>query len=60
MTIMGWTIKGQPASTYKPRTTRRASGLSTIIERNLWKIVKNAIKTKKIKAKKRGRFIVYN
>ena len=57
---MGWTIKGQPAGTYKPRTTRRASGLTTIVERNLWKIVKNAIKTKKIKAKKRGRFIVYN
>jgi hypothetical protein len=57
---MGWTIKGQPAGKYKPKTTRRASGLTTIVERNLWKIVKNAIKTKKIKAKKRGRFIVYN
>lgn len=57
---MGWTIKGQPASTYKPKTTRRPSGLTTIVERNLWKIVKNAIKTKKLKAKKRGRFTVYN
>lgn len=57
---MGWTIKGQPASKYRPTSTRRPSGLTTIMERNLWKVVKNAIKAKKIKAKKKGRFTVYN
>ena len=57
---MGWTIKGQPASTYRPKLARKNSGLATIVERNLWKVVKNAIKAKTIKAKKRGRFTVYN
>jgi|MGYP003336800475 hypothetical protein len=57
---MGWTIKGQPAGQYQPKKTRRPSTLTTIVERNLWKIVKNAMKAKKLKAKKRGRFTVYN
>jgi hypothetical protein len=57
---MGWTIKGQPASTYRPKLSRKPSSLKTIVERNLWKIVKNAMKAKKLKAKKKGRFTVYN
>lgn len=58
---MGWTIKGQKPGTYRrPKNAGRNTKLETIIERNLWKIVRNAIKSKKIKATRRGRFLVYN
>lgn len=57
---MSWTIKGQKPGTYRrPKTAGRNAKLPTIIERNLWKIIRNAIKTKKIFAKRRGRFLVY-
>ena len=44
----------------RPKNAGRNTKLETIIERNLWKIVRNAIKSKKIKAARRGRFLVYN
>lgn len=57
---MSWTIKGQRPGTYRrPKTAGRNAKLPTIIERNLWKIIRNAIKTKKIFAKRRGRFLVH-
>jgi hypothetical protein len=62
--MTGWKVKGQNAYKYRPSTTRRVSGLSPVQERNLWKIVKQAIKNKKLKATpkgavRRGRFVVY-
>jgi hypothetical protein len=61
--MAGWTIKGQPAYKYRSSTTRRPSGLSPIQERNLWKIVRQAIRLGKLKTApkgsvRRGRFVV--
>jgi hypothetical protein len=63
--MAGYTVKGQPAYKYRPSTTRRASKLSPIQERNLWKIVRRAIRLGKLKAApkgsvRRGRFVVRN
>lgn len=58
---MAWTIKGQRPGTYRrPKTAGRNTKLQTIIERNMWKIIRNAIKTKKLFAKRRGRFLTHN
>ena len=62
--MAGWKVKGQNAHKYRPSASRRVSGLSPIQERNLWKIVKQAIKMKTLKATpkgavRRGRFVVY-
>jgi hypothetical protein len=56
---MGWTIKGQKPGTYRrPKTAGRNAKLTTIVERNLWKIVRNSMKSKMLFAKRRGRFLI--
>lgn len=57
---MPWkTRNGQSTRTYRPSTTRRTSKLSPIPERDLWRIIRNAVKTKRLFAKRHGRFVVY-
>lgn len=53
------TRNGQPMRSYRPSATRRKSKLSPITERDMWKIIRNAIKSKRLFAKRKGRFTVY-
>ena len=58
---MGWTLKGQKPGTYRPSATPKTKRrLSPVVERNLWKIIRNAMKSKALYAKRKGRFLIFN